>query len=247
MTFWSVLAAEWIKARTVRSTVWTPVVMIGLVVGLSVFVGATESLQPDDTVLGGSLTGATIGLIVAAAFGVLVVSGEYGSGMVRTTLAATPRRVTVLAAKAVVVAAVTFAAALTGAVGAYQIGAAMLSGQGYADGRPMPALLGVAVAFAAAGLLGLAFGVILRRSAAAITAMIGVILAPSLLAPLFGDLQRWVGGAGPLAALQKLTQTSDVTPETAGSLGGWPSLAVVCAYTAVALLAAALVFRRRDA
>jgi ABC-2 type transport system permease protein len=246
ITFRSVLAAEWVKVRTVRSTVWTPVVMIGLVVGLSVFVGATKSLQSDDTVLGGSLTGAVGGQIAAAIFGVLVMSAEYGSGLVRVTLLAAPRRGMVLAAKALVVAAVTFGAGLITAIAAHQVGVAMLSGDGYAPGRPMPALVGVAVAYAAAGLLGLALGALLRRSAAAITAMIGIILAPSLFGPLFGDLQRWVGGASPLAALQKLTQTSDATTETVGSLGAWPSLAVVCGYTAAVLVAAAWAFRRRD-
>jgi ABC-2 type transport system permease protein len=247
MTFRSVLAAEWIKVCTARSTVWTPVVTVVLVVGLSVFVGATESLQPDDTVLGGSLTGTVLGQLGAAVFGVLVMSGEYGTGMLRATLAAAPRRGTVLAAKAVVVATVTVAAGLIGGCAAYGIGVVMLSGQGYAPGRPMPALLGVGGAVAAAGLLGLAFGTILRHSAGAITTMIAIILVPSLIGPLFGDLQRWVGGASPMAALQKMTQTSDAAPDAVGSLGAWPSLSLVCAYTAVALLAAALLFRRRDA
>jgi signal transduction histidine kinase len=99
------LASEWTKIRTVRSTVWTLVVMAALTIAFAVFVGFTKSLQPDDTILGGSLTGAVSGLIAAGVFGVLAISGEYGTGLIRATLTACPRRVTVLAAKTAVVAA----------------------------------------------------------------------------------------------------------------------------------------------
>ncbi|GAA2103528.1 ABC transporter permease subunit [Actinomadura alba] len=244
--FGNVLAAEWTKAWTVRSTMWTPMVMMVLITGFAVFVGATRSLQPDDTILGGSLTGAVTAQIAASVFGVLVVSGEFGSGTIRATFAATPRRGAVLAAKAVVVAVVMFTTALIGSVVAYQIGTEMLTGEGYASGDAFPAVLGIAVCCAAVGLLGLALGAVLRHSAAAITTMIGVLLLPSLFGPLFGDLQRWVAGASPMAALEKLTQTSDASPDTVGSLGAWPSLSLVCVYSATALVLTAWLVRRRD-
>jgi ABC-2 type transport system permease protein len=245
--FRQALLCEWTKIRTVRSTVWMLAVMALLTLGIAVFVGATNSLQPDDTILGGSLTGAVLGQIAAAAFGVLVMSGEHSTGMIRTTLAACPRRVTVLAAKTVVTAVLLFVVALLTSSLAYQIGTAMLSGQRYASGEPMPALLGVALSFSMAGVLGLALATILRHSAAAVTAVIAVILLPSLVGPLLGGWERWVVGAAPLAALQKLSQTSDAAPDVAGSLGAWPTLWFVCAYTAVALLAGAGRLRRRDA
>ena len=72
--FAQTLAAEWTKLRTVRSALWTLAAMAAAVLGIAVFVGATGSLQPDDTVLGGSLTGATFGLLVGASVGVLVIS-----------------------------------------------------------------------------------------------------------------------------------------------------------------------------
>ena len=102
--FVDVLGSEWDKLRTVPAAPRTLAAMAACVVGVAVFVGATESLQPDDTVLGGSLTGAAFGLLVAASFGVLVMSGEYATGMIRATLLACPRRGVVLAAKAVVTA-----------------------------------------------------------------------------------------------------------------------------------------------
>jgi ABC-2 type transport system permease protein len=220
--------------------------MTAAVLGVAVFVGATSSLQPDDTVLGGSLTGATLGLMVGASFGVLVMAGEHTSGMLRTTLLACPRRGLVLAAKATVTAVWLFVAALAACSLAFGVGAAMLSGDGYEQGAPMPALLGVALCFSVTGVLGLAVGTLLRNPAGAVTAMLAGILLPSLLGPLLGDWERWVAGASPTAAAQKLSQTSDATSRLVGSLAGWPSLLLIGGYAVAALLAAWVLLRRRD-
>ncbi|MGW6696169.1 hypothetical protein ACWF62_20650, partial [Rhodococcus sp. NPDC054953] len=136
--------------------------------------------------------------------------------------------------------------ALPSVVCAYLVGGALL-GDGYAQGDPMPALLGVAGAFSVAGLLGLAVGTLVRHSAGAVTTVLGVLLLPSLFGPLFGDAQRWVAGISPTAALEKLTQTSDATAEAVGSLAAWPSLALVGGYTVLLLLAADTALGRRDA
>lgn len=239
------MRSEWTKLRSLRSATWTLAAMAGGILGIAVFVGATRSLQPDDTVLGGSLTGAGFGLIVGASFGVLMMTREYAAGTIRTTFTACPRRLTVLAAKATLTAVAMFVVALGACLLAHQIGAVMLAGDGYAPGAPWPALLGVAACFSVTGLLGLAVGTLLRHSAGAITTMVAAILAPSLFGPL-GDWQRWVTGASPLAALEKLSQTSDAAPDVVGSLGAWPSLALACGYAAVALGGAAALLRTRD-
>jgi ABC-2 type transport system permease protein len=245
--FGRAVLSEWTKLRTTRATVWIPVVMTLLIPAFAVFVGATHSLQPDDTILGGSLTGAITGQLAAGILGVLTISTEYSTGTIRTTFAASPRRASVLAAKATVVTAVVFVASLPACSVAYLIGAAMLDGEGYAQGEPMPALLGVALSCSMVGVLGLAVGTTLRHSAGAITAILGLMLIPALFGPLFGDWQRWIGGASPTAALQKLSQTSDAVPEAVGTLGAWPSLLLVCAYTAIALTASARLLQTRDA
>jgi ABC-2 type transport system permease protein len=239
------LAAEWIKIRTVRSTLWTLATMAAATVGIAVLVAATASLQPDDTILAGSLGNAAPGQIAAGILGALVVSGEYASGTIRVTFAACPRRLTVLAAKALVVAALVFVVAFAAALCAYQAVTVMLSGQGYPPGGPMPALLGVAVSYAAVAVLGVALGTALRHSAAAVTAVTAVMLLPTLLGPLLGSWQRWIAGGSPVAALQKLTQASP-TPEALGSLGAWPTLWLVCAYSLVALTASAWLLHNRD-
>ena len=244
--FTQAVRSEWTKLHSLRSAMWTLAAMTGCILGIAVFVGATRSLQPDDTVLGGSLTGAGFGLLVGASFGILMMSREYAAGTIRTTFTACPRRLTVLAAKATLTALVMFVVALLACFLAHQIGTVMLAGDSYAPGAPWPALLGVAACFSVTGLLGLAVGTLVRHSAGAITIMVAAILAPSLFGPLLGDWQRWVTGASPLAALEKLSQTSDAAPDVVGSLGAWPSLGLVCGYAAGALAGAAALLQSRD-
>ncbi|PSM42381.1 ABC transporter permease [Streptomyces dioscori] len=241
------LIHEWIKFRSVRSLVRPTLATAVVPVLGAVFVARTGSLRPDDTVLGAALTLSVTAQMLAAVVGALVITGEYGSGTIRTTFVATPRRGTVLAAKAVLLAGLTCTVALISCTLAYLVEDMMLDDDTYAQGDPFPALLGVALSFAVAALLGLAVGTLVRHSAGAVTAVVGVLLLPSLLGPLFGDAQRWVAGLSPTAALQKLTQTSDATAETVGSLGPWPSLLLVGAYTTALLLLAALKLRKRDA
>ncbi|MFI0756701.1 ABC transporter permease subunit [Streptomyces anulatus] len=245
--FREALAHEWIKFRSVRSTVWTTAATAVLPVVGAVFIAASGSLQPDDTVLGGSLTLTVVAQMLAAVVGALVASGEYSSGTIRTTFAAGPRRGTVLAAKATLVAGVMYILALASCTAAYLVGDAMLPEGRYAQGEPLPALFGIAASFAVAAVLGLAVGFLVRHSAGAVTTVIGLLLLPSLFGPLFGDAERWVAGLSPTAALEKLTQTSDAAAEAVGSLGPWPSLLLVAACTTALTLGALVLLRRRDA
>ncbi|MFH9115905.1 ABC transporter permease subunit [Streptomyces globisporus] len=240
------LAYEWIKFRSVRSTVWTTVATALLPVLGAVFVATTGSLQSDDTVLGGSLTLSVVAQMLAAVVGALVMTGEYSSGTIRMTFAARPRRSTVLAAKAALVAGVMYVLALASCTLAYLLGDALLPEGRYAQGDPLPALFGIAASFAVAAVLGLAVGTLVRHSAGAVTTVIGLLLLPSLFGPLFGDAERWIAGLSPTAALEKLIQTSDAAADTVGSLGPWPSLLLVAAYTTALALGALVLLRRRD-
>lgn len=241
------IASEWVKLRTVRSTVALIVGMGAALPLFSVLVAATGSLMPDDTVLGASLLGgAALAQVLAAVLGALTVTNEFRTGMIRTTLTACPRRLMVLASKSIVVAAVTFAVILPSSLAAHGIGLAMLDSSQHAAGEVFPAVLGVALAISSVSVLGVALGTLIRSSAGATAAVIGVVILPGLLAPLLGDAQRWVGGASLGGVLQKMVQSSDATPETVGSLGAWPSLVVVAAYTLVFVLGAVWVLRRRD-
>jgi ABC-2 type transport system permease protein len=152
----------------------------------------------------------------------------------------------VLAAKATVAAGVVFTVTLVSGAAAFGIGLAMLDRDTHATGDAWPALLGVALAIASIAVLGVGIGTVVRHSSGAVAAVIGVVLLPGLLAPLLGDAQRWLGGASLNGVMQKLTQSSDATDQTVGSLGAWSSLAVVGVYTAATVLAAVWLLRCRD-
>jgi ABC-2 type transport system permease protein len=233
------LASEWTKFRTVRSTAWTVVAVAALPVAVAVLVGATESLLPDDTVLAGTIGNAVVGLMPAAILGVLVAAGEYGTATIRATLAATPHRTAVLVAKAGLVAAASFVVALGANALALSLARAMLPG--HPLGSPVPALAGLALLHAAVSVLGVALGFTLRHTAGGITAAIGALLLPVLLAPLL-RAHGWIAGVAPLGAAQKLVQPD-------GALAGprpWITVAIVCAYCLVALVASAVVLHRSD-
>jgi ABC-2 type transport system permease protein len=241
------LRFEWTKFRTARSTILTAAALAVSFPLLALIVSATESLQPDDTILGASLLGgAVLAQMTAAALGALVVTSEFRTDMIRTTLTACPRPLVVVAAKATVVAGVVFTVTLPAAVAAFGIGRLMLDADMYALGDPFPALVGVVLAITALGVLGVAIGAVIRQSAGAMAAVVAVVLVPGFVAPLLGSVERWVGGASLNGVLQKLTQSSDATPETVGSLGAWPSLAVVAAYTTGAVLLAVAALRTTD-
>ncbi|WJV50760.1 ABC transporter permease subunit [Streptomyces flavofungini] len=244
--FRAALAFEWTKFATLRSTRWTTAATGLVTMAGAVFVGVSGSLQPDDTVLGGSLTLSVVSLMIAGVAGALTVCGEYASGTVTSTLTAVPRRGRVLAAKAVLLTVLLYGIALVSCTVAYLLGGAILDDGKYARGEPLPALFGIAALFAVVGVLGLAIGALLRHSVGAVTTVVALLLLPSLFGPLFGDARRWIAGASPTAALEKLTQTSDAGPQAVGSLGAWPSLALVAAYSTLLLAVAARRLRGRD-
>ena len=231
------LAAEWMKLASTRSLCWTLAVLTLVTPVMAVFVGLTGSLQPDDTVLGGSLTAAPMAQIIAGALGALVMTSEYTTRTARLTFAAVPRRGIVLSAKAILVAGLTFVAGTVSSGAAYLLGSATIDA-GHATGELFPAVVGIGASFAAVAVLGLAVGSLLRHSAGAIAAIAAGAFVPTLIAPVFGGLQRWLAGASPTSALEKMTQTSDAAPDVVGSLGAWPSLALVAGYAAAALAAA---------
>lgn len=244
--FAQAIASEWTKLRTVRSTGWTLVIMAGALVGTAALVAATGSLAPGETVLAGSLGNAAMGQVAAAAVGVLVVCGEYSSGTIRATFAACPRRLMVLAAKTLVVAAVVGAVALTAAACAYLLGSVMLAGRGHPPGQPMPAIVGIAASHAAVAVLGVALGTAVRNTAAAVTAATGILILPVLLRPIAGSVGPWIANASPVTALQKLAQSSDATAGALGSLPAWPTLLLVCGYSGGLLAASAWLLNTRD-
>lgn len=190
------LLSEWTKIRTVRSTMWTLGIFVILVLGIGVAVAANTA----DTDYEGfpftlpAFFGLVLGQICLITLGVLVVSSEYGTGMVRTTFTASPRRHRVLAAKMLVFFAVAFviSAAAIGLVGL------MTSGMhsGATGSTPVAGtILKGALYVSLLGVLAVAVGSMLRHSAGAITTMLAVVLLPAILPGflMMSDAMRELG------------------------------------------------------
>ncbi|MEV0093327.1 ABC transporter permease [Streptomyces sp. NPDC050738] len=183
------LASEWTKIRTVRSTIWTLGVMFGLVVGIGVLVAFQfdDADFSDAPFTAPAVFGLLLGQICIITLGVLVVSSEYGTGMIRTTFTASPQRWRVLAAKMIVFFGLSYSALFIaiGLVGLVTAG--LHSGASSpTGGELMRSLLGASLYVSLLGLLGIAVGSMLRHSAGAITAMLGLVLLPSILGPILG-------------------------------------------------------------
>ena len=211
-----------------------------------------------------TLIGVFAGLIAVAVVGAMFMTAEYRRGLIRVTFAATPRRGRVLAAKAVVIAAVTFVAGLVSAAVVVTLGQRMLRSRGVYV-WPVTALtevrviVGTAAVLAIAAVIALAIGTIARRGAAAVAAVIVVIVLPYLLTvttPLLPPGPTdWLARVTPAAAfavqqtLIQYSQVSNLYTPSGGyyPLPPWAGLAVLCGWAAVALAVAAFLLRRRDA
>ena len=209
------------------------------------------------------LVGAFAGLIAVVVVAVMFITAEYRRGMIRTTLAASPRRGRVLAAKAIVAGAVTFVAGLAAAIVTVPLGNRLAHAKGsyvlpVTSLTELRVIAGTAALLAVAAVLALAIGTALRRSAGAVTAVIMVIVLPYILgtaAVLPVGAENWLLRVTPAAAFaiqQSMPQYPQVTAgytPTAGyfPLAPWAGLAVLCAWAALALGLALYLLRRRDA
>ncbi|WUH95204.1 DUF1349 domain-containing protein [Streptomyces sp. NBC_00433] len=210
-----------------------------------------------------TLVGAFAGLIVVAVVATMFVTAEYRRGLIRTTLTANPRRGRVLAAKAAVVGAVSFATGLAAAATALPLVESVEKGKHFPM-YPTPfatdvrVVVGTAALFAVTAVLALALGTALRRSAGAVTAVVVAIVLPYILAVaavLPAGPSRWLTRLTPAAAFavqqsvhQYAQVSADYTPADGYfPLAPWAGFAVLCGYAAAAVAAAAVLLRRRDA
>ncbi len=246
------LRSEWTKLRTVRSTMWTLGVMLLLVIGIGLLVaGAMGGDDMSDFPrLAAGFFGVLLGSLCVLTLGVLVISSEYGTGMMRTTLTACPRRARVLTAKAAVFFVVAFllttaACALVALVDAHTVdGTGTIPPDGAQWAR---ATVGTGLYVALLGLLALSVGTILRHSAGAISTMMGLVLLPLIMA-LFMQ-------AHSLRTVQRFLLNYSVPNGLATLYGipflstgpkGWDPVWIVAGVTAVALAGAYAAMTRRD-
>jgi ABC-2 type transport system permease protein len=257
------LRAEWLKFRTVRSTAWSLLLLVGISVLFTAFVSAGSSTMggsPDrpvdnDLVLE-SLSGVWFGQIAAAVLAVLVITSEYSTGMIRTSLAADPRRRTLLGAKAVVVGTAVLVVGLATSTACFLIGQQLFRGGGFVyengypavsltDGEAFRAVVGTGAYLGLVAIFALAVGAILRHTAGAITLVLAVVLAPVIAVGFLPEgLAEPVEKSSLMAAGLAVQQTVDRPDNIPLSPGA--GLAVGCAYAVGALLLALWLIARRD-
>lgn len=252
-TFGRALHTEWIKLRSLRSTWYTLAGLFAVALGITgLSMGSIGSeYDPADKVSWDptnlSLTAYIVAQLIIGVFGILVVTSEYATGLMQTTLTATPRRSWLLAAKVVVAAAIAVVAGMVLMFAAFFLGQALLAGQDvpYAslgDSGVLEALGGGGIYLAAIALLSIGLGTIMRATAGALATLVGIVF---LVPALGGLLPSWLDGvldfwptAGAAAIFETVPNQDFPHP--------WVNLLGMCLGVAAVLVAAFVVFRRRD-
>ncbi len=254
------LHAEWTKVRTARSMGWLLVAAAAATIAVGAAAAAATTCPSGhcgDDPARISLTGFYFGQAVIAIAGVLAMTDEYSTGMIRVTLAAAPRRGTVLAAKAAILAGLVLPAAIVAVSGSLLAGRLTLPGNGIGPAHGYPALsladpsvlraaIGSVLYLTLVALLSLGVATFVRDSAAAIGIVLGLLYLFPMLAAAAGnrDLVRHIQQLGPMTAGLAVQATTNLR---ALPIGPWPGLGVLAAWTAAALLGGGVVLRLRDA
>jgi ABC-2 type transport system permease protein len=256
------LHAEWTKLRTVAGPAW--LLAATVVATVAVSAAATGAVRcpsggacPVDTTKL-SLTGVEFGQAIVAILAVLAISSEYSTGMIRTTLAAMPRRSAVLAAKAVILGGLVLAAGTIAVAGSLLAGRLLLPGHGFTAvrGFPLPSLAHGPTLRAAAGsflylaliaLLSLGVATAVRDSAAAIGVVLGLFYLSPILAAVMSPYPVWYHRIERYAPMSAGLTIQATTGLRSLAISPWGGLGVLAAWAAAALLAGGLLLRLRDA
>lgn len=252
-----VVQSEWTKLRTLRSTLFSLAAAVVFLIGFSILVSSliaanwpppdAHDVQTFDPV-GVSLAGGFFAQLALGVLGVMLVTGEYSTGMIRATLTAVPKRIPVLWAKALVYGLTCLVLTLLSVFAAFFIGQAILSSKdieaSFGDPGVARVVFGAALYLVGVGLLGLALGALLRNTAGAISALFGLLfVVPVVVHFLPASWNDAIAKYLPSNAGQVIT---DLHPGP-NSLGPWTGLLVFFLYAAVGLVLAGVSLVRRDA
>jgi len=246
----AVMASEWTKMRSVRSTTRTLALTVVFTIGIGVIATSTEAgrwmhapaatrLTFDPTSL--SLTGILFGQLMLGLLGILVVSAEYGTGTIRATLSAVPKRGVFLAAKTTTFAIVALLVGEFASFVAFFAGQALIGGGAPHSTISQPGVLGAVIGsglyLALLGLLGVGLGLIIRHTAGAIAAFVGFLLLVPLLTPAFPtSIQNAISKFEPTTIGNAVTIVNTHLPkDSVPTFHPWAGLAILSAYAAVAL------------
>jgi ABC-2 type transport system permease protein len=249
-----VIRSEWIKLRSVRSTIVTLGLTAVAVIATGVLVSMLSNGAPiaaDGEAIydpaGNSLFGATFAQVVLGVVGALVITSEYSTGLIRTTLTAVPRRLPVLWAKVIVVAAASFATMVASLLVAFFVGQAVYGGGGPSASLSDPGVLRAVFAAAmfptAIAVMGVAFGALMRHTAAAIGILVAMLfVVPVLLETLggvWGDASEYLPGEAGQAMIAVVRDSGEMSPSVA--------LLVLIGWVGALLAGATITLKRRDA
>jgi ABC-type transport system involved in multi-copper enzyme maturation permease subunit len=256
-SFGGALRSEFTKIRSVRSTYWTLLALIVVTVGIGALACVAAASRPGD-VRGPffdptqhSLVGLILGQLIIVVLGALTVTSEYSTGMIRTSLTVQPRRGTVLAAKGVVFTVVALVTGLVASFLSFFIGQAILSGKhlnaSLGDPGVLRAVIGGGLFLAVCGMLAFGLGTLLRHTAAAISAGIGLLFVLFVLVNFLPSswqdhVDKWV----PFNAGSQIWSTVS-QPGSPHMFAPWTGFAVFTAYAVIAIIAGAVTFLKRDA
>ena len=250
------LRSEFTKIRSVRSTYWTLFAMVVVTIGIGALAcvgainrprGAGQLVDPTQH----SLIGLVLGQLIIVVLGALAITSEYSTGMIRTSLSVQPRRGTVLAAKGIVFTLVSLVSGLVASFGSFFIGQAILSTKNLntslGDPNVLRAVIGGGLFLAVCGMLAFGLGTLLRHTAAAISASIGVLFVLFVLVNFLPQnwqdhVDKWI----PFNAGMQVWSTAS-QPGPPQMFSAWTGFAVFLGYAVIAIIAGAIVFLRRDA
>jgi ABC-2 type transport system permease protein len=249
------LASEWTKLRSVRSTMWTIGATVVLGVGLSAIATAETRAHwghgaggPGFDATQTSLIGVAFAQLVIGILGVLVMSSEFGTGTIRATFAAAPRRPQVLAAKAIVFGAAAFVVSEVTAFLSYFIGQALLTAPAVhttlASGTAFRQVFGAGLYLTVIGLLALGLATMIRHTAGALAAIVGVVLVlPLIVQALPSSLSNSLQPFVPLKIGNAITSATPIQH----AFSPWVGFALLCVYAAAALVIGGALLVKRDA
>jgi ABC-2 type transport system permease protein len=259
--FANLMRAEWTKVRSVRSTVWTLVIFVVVCIGLTALItwltashwtgphaasrDASALSDPVGFILG---TGVGLGQLAIAVLGVLVITTEYSTGVIRASLLAVPRRIPMLAAKAVVFAVLLLVVTEIVAFCSFFVGSAILHAHvpvSLGDSGVARAVAGAGLYLTVLGLFALAIGTMIRHTAGAISAAIGVVFVLPILSGLLpGSWGAHINAYLPEQAGTLITHTHEVSGDL---LSPWQGFGVLCIWAVLLFAAASYLLARRDA
>lgn len=254
VTFPRVLRSEWIKFTTVRSTVVLVATTVLVMIGLALLTALSAALVPaevDASSLAFAVpsSGVTFGQLTIASLAVVIITSEWGTGMIRSTLVAVPDRTTALLAKATIIAIVSFVVGLVSALASYALAQPILEPEGLTysltEEGVLASVINSGIVLALVAIISFSIGALLRSTAAGVVTAIGVFFVLPIILTLLSGVADWISDVARFLPADAAAQLVAVSTEE-GALTPLQGGVTMAAWALVLLVIAVVVTRRRD-